>query len=342
MRRYPAEWETQSGIQLTWPHDKSDWAPMLDEVEPVFIQIALHICVRQKLLLVCRDAAHQQYVQLLMANAGVDGQQVCYYLQDSNDTWARDHGPISIEEDGKPLLLDFIFNGWGNKFDATLDNALTPALYKLGAFNDTKVETHRFVLEGGGLETDGEGTLLTTRHCLLSPQRNPQYNEAEIALFLQNTLGIKRILWLTHGHLEGDDTDSHIDTLVRFGGPTKLIYVACDDQNDEHYADLKAMEDELTQFTTMAGELYELLPLPWPQPIYDNEGQRLPASYANFLVINGAVLVPTYRDEADQQALNVIRQGYPQHEVFGIDCLPLIHQYGSLHCVTMNYINGIL
>lgn len=342
MRRYPAEWEPQSGIQLTWPHANSDWAPILDQVEAVFVEIALQISQQQQLLLVCRDTEHQQHVMPLLSKAGIDVARVQFYLQDSNDTWARDHGPISIEENGTPLLLDFIFNGWGNKFDAGLDNALTPALHKLGAFHDTRVEQHNFVLEGGGLETDGEGSLLTTRHCLLSPQRNPQYGEAEIEAFLQQTLGVNRILWLTHGHLEGDDTDSHIDTLVRFADPASLIYVACDDESDSHYTDLKAMEDELKSFVTTEGKPYRLLPLPWPKAIHDEDGQRLPASYANFLIINGAVLVPTYRDAADQQALAVIQQGFPRHKIIGIDCLPLIHQYGSLHCVTMNYLNGIL
>ncbi|MDH5184177.1 MAG: agmatine deiminase family protein [Gammaproteobacteria bacterium] len=342
MRRYPAEWEPQSGVQLSWPHAHSDWAPYLNEVEPVFVQIALHICKYEKLLLVCRDANHQQHVMSLLADADVDDERIQIHLLDSNDSWARDHGPISIERDGQPLLLDFVFNGWGNKFEAGLDNALTPALYKLGAFHGAKLEKHDFVLEGGGLETDGEGSLLTTRHCLLSPQRNPQYSQAEIEDLLKQTLGLKRILWLEHGHLQGDDTDSHIDTLVRFSDPSSLVYVACDDESDSHYEDLKAMEQELRAFTTEAGQAYRLLPLPWPKPIYDDNAQRLPASYANFLIINGAVLVPTYRDLADQQALDVIKQAFPRHQIIGIDCLPLIYQYGSLHCVSMNYIDGIL
>lgn len=342
MRRYPAEWAAQSGVQLTWPHEHSDWRAYLNEVEPVFVQIALHICRHERLLLICRDKTHQQHVLSLLSAADIDPKCYQITLQDSNDSWARDHGPISIEEDGQPLLLDFIFNGWGNKFEADLDNAITPALHKLGALGDTALEQHDFVLEGGALETDGEGSLISTRHCLLSPQRNPQYSEQEIEIFLQQTLGIKRILWLQHGHLEGDDTDSHIDTLVRFADPATLIYVACDDQDDSHYQDLKAMEQELKAFTTETARPYRLLPLPWPSPIYNDSGKRLPASYANFLIINHAVLVPTYRDQADQRALEVIKHGFPQHEVVGIDCLPLIYQYGSLHCVTMNYIDGIL
>lgn len=342
MRRYPAEWEAQSGVQLTWPHANSDWAPYLSQVEPVFVQIARHICAHEKLLLVCRNNEHQQHVMSLLTDADIDRKQIHIHLHDSNDTWARDHGPICIEEDGEPLLLDFVFNGWGNKFDAVLDNALTPALHHLGAFHTTGLERHDFILEGGGLETDGMGCLLTTQHCLLSPQRNPQYSQQEIEGYLKKTLGLQQILWLQHGHLQGDDTDSHIDTLVRFADPSTLIYVACDDPSDSHYEDLRAMEQELKAFRTQDGQAYRLLPLPWPRAIYDDEGQRLPASYANFLIINGAVLVPSYRDPADQQALTVITQAFPQHEIIAIDCLPLIYQYGSLHCVTMNYIDGIL
>jgi agmatine deiminase len=342
MRRLPAEWEPQSGVQLTWPHRHGDWAPWLEQVEPVFVEIALHICAREKLLLVCYDAEHQQHVLALLRARGVDLTTVQSHVLASNDTWARDHGPISILEDGKPKLLDFTFNGWGQKFDAQLDNQLTAGLDKLAAFHHTTVETIDMVLEGGGIETDGEGTLLTTASCQLSPMRNPTLSREMIEQRLTEAFGVGRFLWLQHGHLEGDDTDSHIDTLVRFADPATLVYVACDDPNDSHYADLKAMEAELQAFRQADGEAYSLVPLPWPAPIHNQDGKRLPASYANYLIINGAVLVPTYRDAADEQALEILRRCYPGHQIIGIDCLPLIYQYGSLHCVTMNYIDGIL
>ena len=342
MRRLPAEWEAQSGIQLTWPHRHGDWAPWLEQVEPVFVEIARHICAHEKLLLVCYDLAHQQHVVGKLEQLGVDTSRVKSYILPSNDTWARDHGPISVFEDGRPRLLDFTFNGWGQKFDARLDNQLSTGLQALSAFGDTPMESIDLVLEGGGIETDGLGTLLTTASCQLSPMRNPGLSREEIEQRLAVAFGVDRFLWLQHGHLEGDDTDSHIDTLARFADPATLVYVACDDPEDSHYTDLKAMEAELQTFRQRNGEPYRLVPLPWPKAIHDEEGKRLPASYANYLIINDAVLVPTYRDAADQQALDVIQACYPGHRVIGIDCLPLIYQYGSLHCVTMNYVEGIL
>jgi len=342
MRRLPAEWETQSGVQLTWPHRHSDWAPWLELVEPVFVEIARHICAHERLLLVCYDQTHRDHVLGLLQAVGADASRIDSYILPSNDTWARDHGPISILEDGHPKLLDFTFNGWGQKFDAKLDNQLSTALQQRSAFHDTALETIDLVLEGGGIETDGQGTLLTTSACQLSPLRNPGLSQAEIEQRLNQAFGVDRFLWLQHGHLEGDDTDSHIDTLVRFADPATLVYVACDDPKDSHYAELKAMEAELQAFRQDNGLAYRLVPLPWPQAKYDEEGKRLPASFANYLIINGAVLVPTYRDAADQAALEVIQSCYPQHRVIGIDCLPLIYQYGSLHCVTMNYVEGIL
>ena len=342
MRRLPAEWEHQSGIQLTWPHRHSDWAPWLEQVEPVFVEIARHICSREKLLLVCYDTAHRDAILARLQGAGVDLSRVSSYVLPSNDTWARDHGPISILEDGTPKLLDFTFNGWGRKFDARLDNQLTRGLRGLSAFHDIQVETVDMVLEGGGIKTDGEGTLLTTTSCQLSPMRNPTLSQAEIEQHLKQEFGVDRFLWLQHGHLEGDDTDSHIDTLVRFADPATLVYVACDDPDDSHYTDLKAMEAELQAFRQRNGQAYTLVPLPWPAAIRDEDGKRLPASYANYLIINEAVLVPTYRDAADEQALETLQRCYPHHQIIGIDCLPLIFQYGSLHCVTMNYIDGIL
>lgn len=342
MRRLPAEWERQSGVQLTWPHPHGDWAPWLDQVEPVFVEIAFHISQSETLLLVCYDAPHQARVLALLAARGVETNRVQSHISPSNDTWARDHGAISVLEDGSPLLLDFTFNGWGQKFESALDNELSRRLHRLAAFDGTDMETVDLVLEGGGIETDGQGTLLTTSSCQLSPMRNPQLDRAAVERRLCETLGVERVLWLQHGHLEGDDTDSHIDTLARFADPATIVYVACEDPDDSHYADLKAMEAELQGLRQANGEAYRLVPLPWPAAKYDEDGQRLPASYANFLIINGAVLAPTYRDPADARALETLRRCYPEHRVIGIDCLPLIYQYGSLHCVTMNYIDGIL
>ncbi len=320
---------------LTWPHAHSDWRPWLAEVEPVFAAIAHAATEREQVIITAYDAAHLTHIRTLLQGAGTDLDRVHLHIAPSNDTWVRDHGPITVTKNGTPLLLDFIFNGWGDKFDATLDNELVRRLHAQAAFGATPLTSIDFVLEGGSIEVDGAGSLLTTERCLLSPQRNPTLNRAAIEARLREWLGIDRVLWLTHGYLAGDDTDSHIDTLARFCSPDTICYVACDDAGDEHYAELKAMEQELQALRSATGAPYRLIPLPWPQAKYGDDGRRLPASYANFLIINGAVLAPTYDDAADNAALARLKTCFSDRAIIGIPCLPLIRQYGSLHCVTM-------
>jgi agmatine deiminase len=327
---------------LTWPHQESDWRPWLGTVEPVFVDLARHIVAREHLLVSCRDAAHRTHIAGLLRAAGIDAARVAIHEAPANDTWARDHGPLTVLDGDAPLLLDFTFNGWGEKFAADLDNTLTRRLHERGAFGTTPLKRIDMVLEGGSLEVDGTGTLLTTARCLLSPQRNPQLNRAQIEHALCTLLGAERVLWLEHGHLEGDDTDAHIDTLARFCDPYTIAYVACDDPQDSHYRELKAMEAELRDLRTADAKPYRLVPLPWPRARYAADGRRLPATYANFLVINGAVLVPTYSDPADVAALKRVRECFPDREVIGVPCGPLIHQYGSLHCITMQLPAGVL
>ena len=335
---FPAEWAEQDFIQLTWPHEESDWLYMLDEVTECFTRLAYAIARFQPLLIVCSDADTVR-TQL----TGIDKTRVAFARLPSNDTWTRDHGGISVFRDGKPVLCDFTFNGWGLKFAANHDNAITRRLYNNGYFAKEVEYRNRldFVLEGGSLESDGNGTLLTTAECLLSDNRNEGMTKTEIEKVLSERLGIKRFLWLRHGYLAGDDTDSHIDTLARFCNPETIAYVKCDDENDEHYPELKAMEDELKQFRTAAGKPYRLLPLPMAAAVVE-DGERLPATYANFLILNGGVLVPTYNSHLDSAALKQIQKAFPTREVVGIDCLPLIKQHGSLHCVTMQYPKGFL
>ena len=334
----PPEWAPQSAVQLTWPHAHSDWAPILDEVEPVFAAIARFEIV----LVACYDATHRERVRARLAAAGVPAVRTRLYVAPSNDTWARDHGPIAVLCQGEATLLDYGFNGWGGKYPHGLDDRITRTLHAQGAFGDTPIEHQDLILEGGSIEVDGSGTLLTTERCLLAPTRNPRLARADIERELAAQLGLTRFLWLTHGYLAGDDTDSHIDTLARLCDPNIIAYVTCDDPSDEHYTELKAMEAELKTFRTPNGAPYRLVPLPWPQPKCDADGARMPATYANFLIINGAVLVPTYRDAADAVALERLRGCFPDREVIGIDCLPLIWQHGSLHCVTMQIPEGIV
>ena len=302
-----AEWEPQRGVQLTWPHKDTDWAPILPEITAVYEEMAREISKREPLIIV-DDIPH-------------------------NDTWARDHGFITVEEDGQLILLDFQFNGWGEKFPADLDNQINKHLYDKGLVKGVYEDHLDFVLEGGSIESDGKGTVFTTACCLLAPHRNQPLTQQEIETRLKEYLGAERIVWLHHGSLIGDDTDGHIDTLVRICPDDTLLYTG----GDEAHPDLYEMEHELQTLRTIEGQPYRLLKLPLPLPIYD-EGDRLPATYANYLVINGAVLVPTYNQpDLDQEAMHIIQQAFPDREIVGIDCRAVIKQHGSLHCCTMQY-----
>lgn len=327
---------------LTWPHAYGDWASSLSQVEPVFIDIAHEVARREKLLVVCYDEAHREHVARRLERAAIPAERRILKIAPSNDTWARDHGPITVLCQNEPLLLDFRFNGWGGKYAADQDDAINRRLFQQGTFGDVPLETERLVLEGGAIEVDGSGTLLTTTRCLLARTRNPQLSREQIEARLCELLGLNRVLWLHHGYLAGDDTDSHVDTLARFCDADTIAYVACDDPLDEHYAELKAMENELRALRAATGRPYRLVPLPWPRAQFDETGRRLPATYANFLIINDALLVPLYDDPADAMALAAVKQCFPGREVVGINCVPLIQQYGSLHCITMQLPAGVL
>ena len=253
----------------------------------------------------------------------------------TNDTWIRDYGYITIREDEEIMLLDFTFDGWGGKFEATLDNSVNTTLHRKGYMGTTPLEQIDFVLEGGSIESDGEGTILTTSACLCNPNRNGGLSKAAIEKRLKTHLGAQRILWLDHGALAGDDTDSHIDTLARFVNRETIVYVKCEEQEDTHYEALTKMEAQLQTFKTAKGEPYRLIPLPMPAAKVDKAGNRLPATYANFLITNDALLYPTYSDKNDKKAGELFAALFPDKEIIPINSLTLIEQGGSLHCSTM-------
>lgn len=340
--RLPPEWAPQSSVMLTWPRSDGDWSPDYASVERCHTQLASEISKREQVLITCMDAAHADKIRRMVKAVGGRPERLHLYALPSNDAWARDHGPITVLKDGRPTLLDFVFNGWGAKYPHQDDNRITQALHARGAFGATPLESYELVLEGGSIEVDGEGTLLTTESCLLNPNRNPKLNRAQIEAQLRRRLGVDRFLWLKQGAIDGDDTDGHIDTLARFCDARTIAYQACDDRNDPHYSDLQAMAAELRALRRKDDEPYALLPLPWPQAIHDRTGRRLPATYANFLIINGAVLVPTYNDAADAAALAALQPAFPGREIVPVMCRPLIYQYGSLHCVTMQLPSGIV
>ncbi|MGI9211821.1 MAG: agmatine deiminase family protein [Methylococcaceae bacterium] len=331
------EWEEQSAVLLAWPYAGGDFNPWLSSVEDTYERITLAISQRQIVLILCRDDLHaSQLKQRFQAHAS-ESSNLRFIPLAYDDVWVRDTAPLSIRLGTVVLHLDFRFNGWGEKYPHEHDAQLAKNLCSTGILGNTRLKPVDFVLEGGSIESDGLGTIMTTRRCLLNPNRNPGYNPQEIEGFLCAELGAIRILWLNHGHAEGDDTDAHIDTLARFCSVDTIAYTACDDPEDSLYAEFKAMELELQSFTRPNGEPYRLVPLPIPRPIHSESGDRLPATYANFLVINGAVLVPVYDDPADEQALSLIQSCFPDRNIIPIPSIPLIRQYGSIHCMTMQF-----
>jgi len=336
--RFPAEWDSQSAVMMTWPHSGTDWKHNLDEVIPCFVSIAKEIIKREKLIVVCRSIKEVKQALGDVEYSCVIFREIC-----SNDTWARDHSPLSIFVNDVPHVLDFTFNGWGLKFPANYDNQITRQLYESKAFSPdtTYMNMLHTVLEGGSIEIDGERTIMTTDRCLFSANRNKYKNREEFIDYFSKIFGVKRVLWLSHGYLAGDDTDGHIDTLARFCNPETIAYVQCTDPNDEHFEELSNMENELRKFKTLDKKPYRLIPLPMAETVYF-EGERLPATYANFLIINGAVLLPVYNSSLDEIAEQRLQEAFPDREIIGIDCRPLIKQHGSLHCVTMQLPAGFV
>lgn len=336
-RCMPAEWFPQTTVQLTWPHARTDWAPYLAEVTDCYIRLAYELTLRERVLIVHPDT---QALSLLLRQRLPQKSlsRIALFQCPTNDTWARDHGFLTVIDNGEYRLLDFQFNGWGLKYPSALDNAINRRLYDAHILKGEYENHLDFVLEGGSIESDGQGTLLTTSRCLLSANRNPSLTKPQIEDRLLRYLRSERVLWLDHGFLRGDDTDSHIDTLARLCPNDTIVYVRCQDKSDEHYPELNLMEEQLHTFLTLQGKPYRLLPLPMAPAAYDPEGNRLPATYANYLVINGAVLMPSYGDsETDGRAARVLQQAFPTRSITPVPCSTLLLQHGSLHCSTMQY-----
>ena len=348
--RFPAEWESQSAVLLAWPHAGTDWAARLAEVEDTYIALVAAIARFERVVICVPDDDIETYAEMRLRSNRVDMQRVRFAAVPYDDTWLRDSGPITLTSslggtgpkvEGRQSfgLLDFRFTGWGGKFEAGDDDRLVERLDAQGLFRDADRVRIDFALEGGAIETDGAGTLLTTWQCL--HERHPQASREELTEKLAGWLHQDRVLWLDHGYLEGDDTDAHIDTLARFAPDDAIVFQACDDASDSHHAELAAMAAEIAALRTRDGRPYRLFPLPWPRPIID-QGRRLAASYANFLVVNGAVLMPGYGDPADAAAAAVLAQAFPDREIVQIPCRPLIWQNGSLHCLTMQLPEGLV
>jgi len=340
------EWHSQAAVLVTWPHQHSDWVEQLNlpsnEIESFYLELVGTISGHQTCAIICYDQTHKKHIIELLKTHKLKTDNICFYIIPTNDTWIRDYGPLSTISSNKCLhLLNFEFNAWGNKYSCDKDNLVNQQLHQQHAFHLSSYSSLPWVLEGGSIDTDGQGTILTTTNCLLSKSRNPGKNKTDIVQALGEYLGANKVLWLDHGSLEGDDTDAHVDTLARFTNPDTICYVSCDQPQDPHYNSLKNMEKTLKTFRNQNSEPYKLVPLPWPKPKINRHGERLPATYANFLIINKAVLVPTYNDPADEKALGIFRELFPERQVIGLDCTSLIEQFGSLHCATMQLPEGI-
>jgi len=336
--RLPAEWEPQSAIQFTWPHEEMDWGEDLETVRDRIHQCISLIAEDQVVVIAGRDRE-----EILVRLNNVPQEHLLIVEIDANDVWARDHGPIFIHKGEQLNVLDFQFNGWGNKYPAALDNQITRLLWEEGIFGRLERRKMELVLEGGAIESDGAGTLMTTRKCMIHPHRNPGLTWGDLEQQLKEQLGVTRLLALPSGQLIGDDTDGHIDTLSRFCSLDTIAFVECEDEKDEHFATLSRMKAELSSWRTLAGDPYHLIPLPLPTPCYHPvDGHRLPATYANFIISNEYIIVPTYRQRSDELALQQLTTAFPNRMVVGVDALPIVRQHGSLHCLCMQYPAGAI
>ncbi len=335
------EWHPQDAVLLAWPHADTDWQASLTAIQHVFSDLIANIIQQQRVVLLVHNAqVKQQAMDQLDAN-GISLESIIFIEVPYDDTWLRDSGPLSVTCDNHIQLHDFRFNGWGGKFAANQDDQICRHLFETGLFT-SDTQSHQLILEGGSIDTDGIGTLLTTRTCLLSKTRNPQMSESDYQDYFQQHLGINKIHWLSHGELAGDDTDSHIDMLARFCNTDTIAYTACRDKKDEHFGTLQDMETELKDLRRANGKPYNLIPLPIPAAIYNQYGQRLPASYANFLIINRTVLVPVYDDPMDDIACTALENCFPDREIIPVKARNIIQQGGSLHCLTMQLPVGSL
>lgn len=331
--RFIAEWESCGRILMALPTADTDWGYMLDRVREQYRRIVKCLTeAGENVVMLCHDADEAKLVF-----ADLLGERLTLIPCRYNDTWTRDYGPLAAMRDERLRLLDFSFNGWGLKFAADRDNLVCEQLRDLGVWGDGVYRWERdYELEGGSVDTDGQGTILTTSRCLCSPNRNGGRRKQEINEILAARLGADHVLWLDYGYLAGDDTDSHIDTLARMAPDNTIVFTGCHDENDEHFEELLKMRAQLMMFRNAVGEGYNLVELPLPAPIYDEDGLRLPATYANYLVTERNIFIPSYgQPDTDRLAMQTLAIVFPDHKAHQIDCRDLICQHGSLHCATM-------
>ncbi|HTQ99205.1 MAG TPA: agmatine deiminase family protein [Candidatus Acidoferrum sp.] len=331
------EWAPQQAVMLAWPHESTDWAPWLEAIQRDYVELAAAISGEATPVILCQDAAHRQLIERQLG--GRCKMAPRFVIAPYNDTWCRDYGPVTLARGDDKQLLDFQFNGWGDKYDAALDNNINQQLASLWR---APLRTINYELEGGSIETDGQGSLLTTAHCLLDSNRNNDFTKEQVEQFVLNQLGLSRILWITEGALLGDDTDSHIDNLVRFCSSDTIAYATCSRQDDVHYAPMQKMKAQVEALRQPNGQPYKLEAIEIPAPQFDEHGKRLPGSYVNFLILNHGVIVPVFGCDEDAAALAALQRCFPGRKIVAVPGGNLIKQYGGPHCATMQLPVGTL
>lgn len=334
------EWTPCDAILMALPNEETDWNYILTQAWAQYREIIEKITrCGIKIVLLCRDVKEAEKVL-----EGINQNNIFFVETDFNDTWTRDYGPLTILKHGDLRVLDFGFNAWGLKFAADKDNLINRTLNQKSVITKGIYRNESaFILEGGSVDTDGEGTILTTTKCLCSPNRNGGLSKTEATEKLKQHLGAEHVLMLDYGTLIGDDTDSHIDTLARMAPENTIVFTGCRNIEDPQFEELLKMRAQLSMFRNIHGEPFNLVELPLPDPVFDDEANRLPATYANYLVTDRYVFMPTYNQpDNDRLAMQTIRIPFPDHEIIGIDCRALLWQHGSLHCATMQLPKGVL
>ncbi len=332
--RFPAEWERHSAIWLSWPHNKESWPGRHGLIPDAFAVFVRELTANVPVCLNVSDPAMQEQAIAILSSAGVKRSHIRFFLLPTNDAWMRDCGPAFVVRHGaeNPLaVVDWGHNAWGGKYPPYADDDIIPT--RIAEILALPLFLPGIIMEGGSIDVNGDGCLLTSRSCLLHPNRNPHLNQSEIEGYLRNFYNVEKILWLEDG-LEGDETDGHIDDTARFLNPTTIAAALEEDKSDRNHSILQRNWELLQGFTDRKGDPFRLVPLPMPRPIYDEQGLRLPASYANFLITNGAVLVPTFRQERDEVALQILQKEFPDRKVVAVDCYDILLGGGTLHCLS--------
>lgn len=335
--RMPAEWEPHRGTWLSWPHKEASWPGKFGPVPGMFARMVRHLADHEEVHINVAGAGMEHDIRRLLGDAGADSRNVFFHYHPTNDAWCRDHGPIFLQRrhQGRveEAIVDWGYNAWGGKYPPYDLDDIVPR--RIGAELGLPVFEPGIVMEGGSIDVNGQGTLLTTEACLLNPNRNPHLDRPQIEDYLRQYLGVRHILWLGDG-IVGDDTDGHVDDLTRFVDPTTVVTVIEDNPDDPNYEPLQSNRERLLRMTDQDGHPLRVVTLPMPRPM-EHDGQRLPASYANFYIANGVVLLPTYDPERDEQARATLQSLFPTREVIGINSTDLVWGLGSFHCVTQQW-----